>query len=136
MAKKDTKPEPKVSGWIGWIFFASAMLVLVGGLHVISGLTGIFNNDFYVVTNNNLVVLNTTTWGWIHLFIGVVLIAAGAALAAGKMWARVVALFVAVLSALANITWLPVYPIWSVIALVIDGLVIYAVATHGSELKE
>ncbi|MGB4758687.1 MAG: hypothetical protein WBP26_01395 [Candidatus Saccharimonadales bacterium] len=136
MAKKVVSPAPQASGWLGWIYFASAMLVLVGGLQAIAGLTGIFNDNFYVVTDNQLIVLNTTAWGWIHLAIGILLVGTGIALAVGKMWARVVALFVAVLSALANIAWLPVYPIWSIIALVVDGLVIYAVATHGGDLEE
>jgi hypothetical protein len=136
MVKKAAQPDQMVSGWVGWIYFASAMLVLVGGLQAISGLTGIFSDDFFVATQEQLIVLNYTAWGWINLAMGALLIATGIALSVGKTWARLVALFVAVLSALTNIAFLPIYPIWSVIALVVDGLVIYAVTMHGEEVRQ
>jgi hypothetical protein len=61
--------------------------------------------------------------------------AAGAALTTGRMWARVVASILVVLSAIANLAYLPAYPIWSIIALVIDGLVLYALTVHGGEVR-
>jgi hypothetical protein len=135
MAKQTTKPT-EVSGWVGWIFFAATMLMLLGGLQIISGLVAIFNSEFYVVTANNLIVLNLTAWGWIHMGIGAVLIAAGLGLVTGQTWARIVAVAAAVVSALANLSFLPVYPVWSIIALTIDAFVIYAVTMHGNEVKQ
>ncbi|HVO86220.1 MAG TPA: hypothetical protein VMT23_00615 [Candidatus Binatia bacterium] len=124
------------TGWVGWIYFASAVMLVMGGLQAISGLVAIFKNDFYVATQNGLVAFNYTTWGWIDLVLGVVVFCAGLALMNGSAWARVVAVFLTVLSALANFAFLPAYPIWSIIGLVVDGLVLYALTVHGGELRD
>ena len=49
------------------------------------------------------------------------------------MWARVVAVLVALLSALVNLAFLSAYPVWSTIMIAVDILVIYAVIAHGRE---
>jgi hypothetical protein len=123
------------TGWVGWIFFASIMMMLAGGVSIVAGLTGIFNGDFYASLNGQLVVFDYTTWGWVHLLLGVGVILAGISLLAGKLWAQVAVITLAVLSAFGNIAFLPVYPWWSSIALVIDLLVIYAVTMHGDEVR-
>ncbi len=76
-----------------------------------------------------------TAWGWVHLLGGIVVILAGVALFAGKMWARILAVIVAVVSAVINVLFLPAYPIWSTMMIAIDVLVIWAVTVHGSEMK-
>jgi hypothetical protein len=60
----------------------------------------------------------------------------GTCLLAGQLWARIVAVIVAMLSAIANITFLPAYPIWSTIMIAIDVLVIWAVTVHGAEIRK
>ncbi len=130
MAKNQT------TKWVGWVYFASALLLVLGGLQIVSGLTAVFSNDFYVVTEAGLVAFNYTTWGWINIALGVGIFATGAAVAAGKTWARLIATALAVLSAIATIAFLPAYPLWSIISLVITGFVIYALALHGDEVQE
>ena len=75
------------------------------------------------------------TWGWVHLIIGVIAVAAGAGLIAGNMVARIVGVVVALLSAIANLSFLAAYPVWSTIIIVLDVIVIYAIIVHGRELK-
>ncbi len=122
------------TGWVGWIYFASVLLLLGGGLQIIAGLTGIFNGNFYEVANGTLLVFDYGTWGWIHLILGVALLAAGAGLMTGQGWARVVATIIVVMSIIGNIAFLPIYPWWSLIALIIDAFVVYAVTIHGDEV--
>lgn len=131
MAQKVT-----VSGWVGWIFFASAMLLILGGIQVIAGLVGIFNPDFYVSTAAGLIAFNYTTWGWVHLILGVVALAVGVGILTGNTLARALAVFVTALSMLGNIAFLSAYPLWSILALVVGGFVIYALTMHGDELRE
>ena len=130
MAKK----EP--TGWVGWIFFGAAMLLLAGGMQAISGLVALFKDNYYVVTEKSLIAFNYTTWGWIHLILGILVFAAGLAILAGSTWGRVVGVFVAILGAMANLTFLSAYPIWSIIAITVDVLVIYALTAHGAELRK
>jgi hypothetical protein len=49
------------------------------------------------------------------------------------MWARVLGIVIAVVSALVNIAFLSAYPLWSTIIIALDVLVIYALAVHGRE---
>ena len=81
-------PEP--TGWVGWIAFAAFMMIMVGAFHVIQGLVAIFQDDYYLVTDNGLTVhLDYTAWGWTHVIAGIVLAGAGMSLFSGAVWARV-----------------------------------------------
>ncbi len=124
------------SGWVAWVEFAGIMLVLVGVFHVIQGLVALFRDEVFVVTKSRMVInLDYTAWGWIHLIMGVILILAGAGLFTGRMIARLVGVAVAFLSAIVNITFIPAYPVWSVLMITIDVLVIWAITVHGGELR-
>jgi hypothetical protein len=127
--------QTKPTAWVGWVYFASVMMILAGGLEIIAGLVALLKDDFYVVAQRTLIAFNFTTWGWIHLIVGVLLVSAGVAVLAGSLWARVIAVFLAVSSLLANLAFLNAYPIWSITAIVINALVIYALTIHGNELK-
>lgn len=129
-------PQKQVTGWVGWVYFASAMMLLVGSMQVIAGLVALFKDDFYVVAENGLLAFDYTTWGWGHLVIGVFLVAAALAVAAGRVWGRTVGVLLAVVSALANISFLSAYPVWSIIAIIVNVLVIYALTVHGNEAAE
>ena len=127
---------PEQTAWVGWVVFAGMMLILVGTFHVIQGLVALFRDQVLLVGASGLVVdVDYTTWGWAHVFWGALAVLVGVCLLAGQMWARVVAVVVAVLSAVANIMFLPAYPIWSAIMIALDVLVIWAVTVHGSEVK-
>lgn len=128
-------PEP--SGWVGWALFGGAMMVMLGSFHVIQGLVALFNDEYYLVGKNGLLVhIDITGWGWIQIVVGVVVGLAGLALFRGAMWARVLAVILALASAIVNLGFLAAYPIWSAIMIALDVLVIYAVTAHGSELKQ
>jgi hypothetical protein len=124
------------TGWVGWVLFAGSMLVLLGCFHVIQGLVALLRDEVYAVTPSGLVVnADYTAWGWTHLIGGAIAILVGGCLLAGQMWARIVAVLVALLSAIVNVAFLPAYPVWSAIMIAVDILVIWAVTLHGSELK-
>ena len=129
--------EPtEMTGWVGGIGFAAIMMMMLGTFHAIEGLVALFQDEYFLVGKSGLTVhVDYTTWGWIHIIGGVIVVAAGVALLTGKMWARAVAVAVAVVSAIVNIGFLSAYPVWSTIMIAFDVLVIWAVTVHGSELK-
>jgi hypothetical protein len=123
------------SGWAaGLILFAGLMMIMVGIWQALEGLIAIFENEFYVATRNYLFQFDATTWGWIHLLVGLLVAFAGWGLLSGQTWARVVAITLAVLSAIANFLWLPYYPFWSMLIIAVDVFVIWAIAAHGREV--
>jgi hypothetical protein len=117
----------------GLVLFAAMMMFMVGVFQAITGLVAIFNDDFYVATDKYLLKFDQTTWGWVHLILGLVVAGAGVGLLAGRTWARAVAIVLAVLSALAMFGFVPYYPLWALIILALDILVIWAIATHDDE---
>ncbi|MFI5270494.1 MAG: hypothetical protein ACHQT9_00420 [Candidatus Saccharimonadales bacterium] len=125
-----------LSGWTGWAIFAGFMLILGGIFQGIAGLTALIRPTWYAVTANHLLVFNYKAWGWIDLIIGLILILAGFQILQGSVWARVLGVFLAVLSAVGALASISAYPIWSVIVIAVDVLVIYALSVHGAELKE
>jgi hypothetical protein len=123
-------------GAVGFILFAAIMMIMVGVFQAIQGLIGIFENEFYVATRNYLLKFDATTWGWIHLLLGLLVAFAGWGLFSGRTWARTVAIILALLSAIANFAFIPYYPFWSLLIITLDIFVIWAVAAHGGELRE
>jgi hypothetical protein len=127
--------EREPSGWaIGWTAFAGIMMIMMGILWVISGLVAIFNDEFYVVTQNWIFQFDVSTWGWIHLLLGIVILAAGFGLFSGAVWARIVGVIIAVISGLVAFTWLPYYPVWGIILIAISIGVIWALTVHGRDI--
>ena len=129
--------ENQPSGWaIGWTAFAAFMMILMGGWWIISGIVAILNNQFFVVTENWIFRFDVTTWGWVHLIIGIVILLAGFGLFSGAVWARIVGVILAVLAALVAFAWLPYYPVWAVIYIGVSVGVIWALTAHGRDIVE
>jgi hypothetical protein len=129
------REEP--TGWAGWVVFAGTMLILVGIFQIIQGLVAVFDDGFYLVHPSGLVVdVNYTTWGWTHVLIGIVGILAGLGLLVGNIVARVVGVIVAMVSAVVNMAFVAAYPVWSLMLIALDVIVIYAIIAHGRELKD
>jgi hypothetical protein len=106
------------------------------GWWIISGIVGITNNQFFVVTENWIFRFDVTTWGWVHLIIGIVILLAGFGLFSGAVWARIVGVILAVLPALVAFAWLPYYPVWAVIYIGVSVGVIWALTAHGRDIVE
>ena len=126
----------KVTGWVGWVYFAAFMVLIAGIFQLVSGFAALLSPDFYRMQNGSLVVFDLTTWGWVHMLLGIALLCVGTALFSGKAWARVVAVILAMLNLIAQFAFLSEYPLWSFIIIAVDVLVIYALTVHGSELIE
>jgi hypothetical protein len=122
--------------WVGWIWFAGAMMILLGLFNAIEGLVALFNSRHYVLGPEGLLVFNLTGWGWVHLIIGVLAVVAGFALFTGAAWARVVAVVLATVNAVAQLAFLSAHPVWATIVIALDVLVIWAVIVHGDEARE
>ena len=119
------------NGWAtGLTVFAGVMLVTVGVFQFFQGLAGVIKGSFYVVAPNNIYEFTTSTWGWIHLILGIVLAVTGFFILTGQPWARMIGIGVAALSALANFLFIPYYPIWALVLIAMDIAVIWALATY------
>jgi hypothetical protein len=121
---------------VGFIMFAAIMMIMVGVFEALQGLIALFENEFYVATRNYTFQFDATTWGWIHLLLGLLVAFAGYGLLSGKTWARLVAITLAALSATANFLFIPYYPFWALLLVTLDIFVIWAITAHGGELRD
>ncbi len=119
---------------VGWTMFAAFMMILIGSFHAIAGLAGILENEFYAITPNYVFEFDATTWGWIHLIGGVIVLLAGFGLFSGAVWARTVGVIVATVSAIVSFVWIPWYPLWSIVLIGVDVAVIWALTAHGRDI--
>lgn len=131
-----TTGTQQMSGWVGWIGFAGIVMAVSGILHIVYGLAGIFSQDWYANLNQVTLVMSLDAWGWSMLAMGALLLLSASLLLAGNMFGRVMGAILVTASLFANLALLSVTPVWSVIAVVVDLLVLYAIIFHGSELKE
>ena len=131
----EVEEQPDYSSWaVGWAGFAGVMLIIVGVFDVIQGLVAIFDDEFYVVTQEWVFEFDVTAWGWIHLILGIVLIASGIGIFYANVAARTVGVIVAAVAMIANFAWLPYYPVWSIIMIAISIAIIWALTAHGRDI--
>jgi hypothetical protein len=124
---------PRVSGWaVGGISFAGSIMILIGTFQALNGIVAIANENFFVVTRNYTFNLDVKTWGWIHLILGVAIFLTALALFAGRTWAGVTALALAILSAVNNFFFIPHYPWWSLLIIALDVWVIWSLTRPGA----
>ena len=129
--------QHQVSGWaVGWMMFAAMMMGIAGVFQVIAGIAAIAQDEIYAVTPDWTLSLDVTTWGWIHLVVGVVLLLSAFGVLSGNLAARTVGVVVAALSAIVNFAFIPYYPIWALTVIAVDVAVIWALTAHGRDLAD
>ena len=124
--------------WTEWVGFAGLMMVLIGILNVVQGLIAIIRDDYYVLSAEQIIVFDLTTWGWILLIWGVILALAGWALAMGAGWARWFTIVVVSLNIILQLGFAGSgqYPLWALTVLALNVLVLYALTVRWSEVEE
>jgi hypothetical protein len=118
--------------WAGWISFAGTMLGLIGAFNIFQGILALISDEKTVVVSENIVIGNLTTWGWTTLLSGVLLMAIGGGLFSGRSWARIAAIVVVLLHATSQIAWLGAYPIWAIMMIALDTVVLFALTARWS----
>lgn len=127
----------KATSMVGWVYFGGVIMILRGLSQAFLGITELVNKKYLFVADQRLVysVSNATAWGWVHLGLGVLILAAGWSLLHNVSgWARILAIVFMGLSFLVNMAFLGVFPLWSIIAMIVDIVIIYALVVRGSEV--
>lgn len=112
---------------------AAVLLLTVGILQFFQGISALAKDEVLVFGPEYTYKFDVTAWGWIHLILGVVLALTGFFLMTGATWARITAIFLAALSIIANFLWLPYYPLWSILIIALDVVIIWAVTTWDTD---
>jgi len=116
----------------GWIGFAAVVMLVIATLDFFEGLIGVIRNNYYVIHGNQLIVFDTTTWGWIMMIWGVLLFLVGLALWAGAGWARWTTIFLVIVNILGQLSWLgaSAYPLWALVIISLNVVVLFALCAR------
>ncbi len=134
--RRMSDPATGQSGWVGWVVFGAIMMIMAGTFQLLVGMVALVADDVYAGRGSDLLFsVDYDVWGWLHLGLGVVSVTAAVGIFAGRLWARLVGIVLALASSLVNMAFVPAQPFWSTIMITLDVLIIYALAVHGREIK-
>jgi hypothetical protein len=117
----------------GWVAFAAVVLLIVGSLDALYGLAAIVNDEVVVVGGHGALIVDLTTWGWVHLILGSLMALTGVGLFGGNSAARVAAIFFVAVNAVAQIVWFPAAPLWAFLMIILDVVIIYQLTARWQE---
>jgi hypothetical protein len=118
-------------GWVvGLSLFAGVMMIITGVFNAMEGIVALARNEVYVATPRYLFAFDLTTWGWIQLILGIIVVVAGVGVITGQLWGRVVGIIIAALTMLANFAFIPYYPVWSLLIVALNVFVIWALCAY------
>ena len=78
-------PEPASPMAHGIAVFAGVIMIVAGAFQAVEGLAGIVNDEYLVVLPNYFLAFDLTLWGWLHLLVGLALVAIGIFLIRGRL---------------------------------------------------
>ncbi|WP_431957594.1 DUF7144 family membrane protein [Nocardia lijiangensis] len=108
---------------------AAILLLTVGVLQIFEGISAVIDDELFVVGVEYVYKFDISTWGWIHIVLGAILVICAIGLMTGSTWGKVAAIIIAALTIIANFLWLPYYPYWSILIIALSIVVIWAVST-------
>ncbi|MFD8209974.1 hypothetical protein ACFV2S_26675 [Streptomyces sp. NPDC059695] len=132
MSQNSAPPRPNSSAgaWAaGGTLFAGVLMLVTGFMDVFQGIAGIAEDDIYTRVGDYVFKFNLTTWGWIHLILGIVVAIAGFGILRGAEWGRIAGISLASLNVLFQFLFLPYQPWWALFSMAVSIFVIWALAT-------
>jgi hypothetical protein len=123
------------NAWSGWVAFAAFVLLTLGILNLMLGLTALLEDGYFVTNSGDLLVWSYTTWGVIMLCFAGLQLAVGMGLLAAQSWARYTAVGLAMLNIIGQIGFLAAHPVWTTIVIALDIIVLYALTARWGEAQ-
>lgn len=120
----------------GWVVFSGVVITLAATANLIFGITVLAKDEWIVLTPEALIRFDLTTVGIIFLIFAAFQFFVAMGVFNGDLWARILGIIGASLNLLAQMSFMSIYPAWSWLLIIIDGLVIYGLSVHGDEVAE
>jgi hypothetical protein len=116
----------------GWIVFASIMFVVSATLNAIWGIAAVSNAHFFV-GDASYILSDLNTWGWVAIAFAALQALAALSIYRGGVFGRWYGIAIAGFAVVAAMMSIPAYPLWSLVLVAIDVLVIYGLAAYGGK---
>lgn len=125
---------PEVREGSGWLFFAASMLGIAGVMRIFDSLWAFrYDGTLPSALKDALFGDNLTTYGWVWLGVGVLLILSSFLVVVRSQFGRWVGFFAAAVGGVTAMVWMPYYPVWSLLYVAIAVMVFYALARYGGK---
>jgi hypothetical protein len=118
----------------GWIAFAGILMVLAAIGNLIFGFFEILND--YYFTGDTVAAGYHSLWGWLYIGAGVCVLLIVPLVFMRNPVGIFLATVVVVLNALTHALGFGKQPAWSIVALALDAVVLYALVTYGVRVAE
>ena len=121
----------------GWIRFAGVMMLVMGSLDFFQGLIAIIRDKYYLLTPSQIIVFDFTTWGWIMLVWGVIVMFAGFGLLTASGWARWLTIAIASLNFIVQLGFVGSYQytLWALTVIGLNIIVLYALIARWGDVR-
>ncbi|MFP3712190.1 hypothetical protein [Puerhibacterium sp. TATVAM-FAB25] len=121
---------PSVAARTG-VVLAGSLMIVMGVFQALQGLIALLDDTLFLVLPEYTFAFDLTTWGWVHLVVGILVALTGVFLLSRSAVAGGVAIGLAAVSAVTNFLFIPVYPLWSMLVVALAVFVIWAIARSG-----
>jgi len=124
--------------WAGWIRLGAILMLIIGFIDFFQGLIAVIRGSYYQVTPNQIIVVDTRTWGWVMMIWGVVVLAGGWGLTLGANWARWFTIVAASLNIILQLGFLGStnHTLWSLTGVALSAIVLYALVVRWEDASE
>ncbi|MEU6877463.1 hypothetical protein [Streptomyces sp. NPDC046712] len=133
MSQNTAPPRQSTGSGAAWAsggtMFAGVLMLVIGVMDILQGIVAIAEDDVYTRVGDYIFKFDLTSWGWIHLCLGIVVAIAGAGILMGTGWGRIAGIALASLNVIAQFLFLPYHPWWALFSMAISIFVIWALAT-------
>jgi len=116
----------------GGATFAAVVMIIGGIFGFFEGLALIVRGTFYVQPANYWISTGASTWGWWHLIVSLIVLAAGFGVMSGAAWARWLGIIFVSIQAVTNFLFILVQPFGRSLT-VIDLWIIHSLFVHRRE---
>ncbi|GAB3452635.1 hypothetical protein GCM10027570_31030 [Streptomonospora sediminis] len=120
----------------GWGIFAATMLFVAGAVNIVQGIVAMAVPEYFVAAEGEILVFSFLAWGIILGIWGIVLVATGAAVMSGRMWARAAGVVFAAVNAFAQLAFVDAHPVWSLVVFAVDVLIVYGLTAGWPDREE
>ena len=117
----------------GWIVFAWLMLLIAGVMSIIDGIVALSRSSFFDSYGAHYVASNLTTWGWVAIIIGILMVIAAGSVIRGGSFGRWFGILAGSVSLVLWGFWIPIVPFWALMIMFLDLLVIYGLVVYGGQ---
>jgi hypothetical protein len=116
----------------GWLIFSGVVLMTAGIMRFFDAIWAwTYNGPLPDNLQQALLGRSLTTYGWVWLFISIILFGSGLAVMVRSQFARWIGIIAGAIGAITAIWWIPYYPVWSFVYILLAMLVIYGLAAYG-----